>query len=422
MTTPSVRAEARDLDEATFSYLRSHAFSCGTVIERDGCSILAFGRAEVIHLTNGLRDPTALEQVTEHLAALSAPGEGGSGLAMVVGALPFLPDRAGELVVPEVTVTRVPTGIKAVTVAATGGHGAVFERLASAARGTSTTGKTQPPDGFRLDSARSHEDFLARVALAVGEVRSGRLDKVVLAREVVIEANRAFRQGDLLERLRSLHPSCTTFCVDGFLGASPELLIRRTGTKLVSEPLAGTAARSGDPEVDRRIEAELLSSEKEREEHRAVVDSIAAGLSPVLASLDLPDGPEIVELRNVSHLRTRIHGVLAGAPGTGHLPSALEAVALIHPTPAVSGYPIDTALEYLAKSEDLERGRYAGPVGWMRADGDGEFHLGIRSAVVEGSSARLFAGVGIVADSDPAMELRETQLKLQAVLAAAVRP
>ncbi len=124
----------------------------------------------------------------------------------------------------------------------------------------------------------------------------------------------------------------------------------------------------------------------------------------------------------LSHLRTRIHGVLAETPGSGHLPSALEAVALIHPTPAVSGYPIDTALEYLAKSEDLERGRYAGPVGWMRADGDGEFHLGIRSAVVDGSSARLFAGVGIVADSDPAMELRETQLKLQAVLAAAVRP
>ncbi|MGO9198862.1 MAG: isochorismate synthase MenF [Acidimicrobiales bacterium] len=430
MTNVRLSAQARELDDSTFAALRAHAFAKGAVIERDECSVLAFGRSEVIRLPSGLTDPAALDEVTERLVGLGAVGAAGGRAAgwelpMVVGALPFLPDRAAELVIPEVTVSRVPEGIAAVTVAPSGGHEALFSLLEAAAAGSRhvvAEPTAQPPDGFRLESARSHADFLARVANAIVEVRSGRLDKVVLAREVVIEANRAFRQGDLLERLRSLHPSCTTFCIDGFLGASPELLIRRTGNLIESEPLAGTAARSGDPEVDRRIEAELLSSEKEREEHRAVVDSIALALAPVMASLDLPDSPEIVELRNVSHLRTRIRGVLAARQGAGRLPTALGAVALIHPTPAVSGSPIETALEYLAKSEDLDRGRYAGPVGWMRADGDGEFHLGIRSAVVTGTSARLFAGVGIVADSDPGMELRETQLKLQAVLAAAVRP
>ena len=277
-----------------------------------------------------------------------------------------------------------------------------------------------PPDEFRLASARPHQDFLDRVSAVLAEIAAGSLDKLVLAREVTVHANRPLRQADLLGRLRALHPSCTAFAVDGFLGATPELLLARCGARITSVPLAGTAARSGDPGSDRRAEAALLASVKERAEHRVVVDAISSALAPVVEQLEVPDGPVIRELRNVSHLGTSITGKLAKRDGS--YPSALELVGLLHPPPAVAGTPVDLALDYLAKLEELDRDRYAGPVGWVDARGDGEWYLGIRSAIVEGSSARLFAGVGIVADSEPAAELAETQLKLQAFLAAAVRP
>ena len=282
------------------------------------------------------------------------------------------------------------------------------------------TSELAPPDEFRLASARPHHDFLNRVVAALAEIASGRLDKVVLAREVTVQANRPFRQSDLLARLRALHPSCTSFAIDGFIGASPELLISRRGAQIASKPLAGTAARSGDPDADKKAEAALFSSAKERLEHSVVVETIAAGLAPVAEHLEVPDEPLIFELRNVSHLGTLLKGTLARRDG-GY-PTSLDLVGLLHPTPAVAGTPVDLALDYLAKLEEIDRDRYAGPLGWLDANGDGEWHLGIRSAIVSASSARLFAGVGIVADSDPAAELAETQLKLQAFLAAAVRP
>ena len=206
----------------------------------------------------------------------------------------------------------------------------------------------------------------------------------------------------------------------GSSALTPELLLRRSGPRIFSHPLAGTAARSGDAAADRRAEAALLASVKERAEHRAVVDAITSALAPVADHLEVPAQPEILELRNVSHLGTSISGTLSVRDDD--YPSALELVALLHPTPAVAGTPVDLALDYLAKLEELDRDRYAGPVGWVDARSDGEWYLGIRSAIVEGSSARLFAGVGIVEDSDPAAELAETQLKFQAFLAAAVRP
>lgn len=411
-------ASSCSLAEAEFALLRLHALTAGTVIERNGRSLLAFGRARTFRLPLGLTDPGALEAIVDELARLSPPAGGGYPLA--VGALSFLPDAPGELVLPSLSLTAEEGAYCAVAVGEDA-RVAVDRLLAEATSPSDEEEGELPPDSFRLVSARSHADFLERVRRAVSEVRSGRLDKVVLAREVVIEANRPLRRDDLFERLRSLHPSCTTFSVEGFVGATPELLIRRSGREVCSEPLAGTAPRSGDPLTDRKMEEQLFSSEKERAEHDAVVTAIASGLAPLTSLLEVPPEPEIIELRNVSHLRTRIRGELARGDD-GSFPSVLEALALIHPTPAVAGSPVETALEYLAKEEELDRGPYAGPVGFVRADGDGEFHLGIRCARVDGSRARLYAGVGIVSDSDPLMELRETQLKLQAVLAAAVRP
>lgn len=414
MTTSRPPLESRKLLADELGRLRLHAMAGASVLERDGSCILGFGRARVFPLPNGLRDPVALAAVRDELCALSGSRAAPDELPLVIAALPFLPDRPGELVLPELSVVSDGASVTAVTCGPTD----LLDTLLARSPAADTV---RPPDHFVLSSPCPHEEFLDLVAAAVGEIRAGHFEKVVLARDVLIEANRPFRQADLLERLRALHPSCTTFAVDGFLGASPELLCRRVGTSVFSDPLAGTAPRSGDPEADRRIEAALLSSDKERGEHQAVVAAIAEGLGPVAATLEVPETPEIVELRNVSHLRTRIRAELAVSDGS-RTPSVLDLVAMIHPTPAVAGSPVDVALEYLAKCEGLDRDRYAGPVGWMRADGDGEFVLGIRSAIVAGSSARLMAGVGIVADSDPEAELRETQLKLQAVLAAAVRP
>jgi menaquinone-specific isochorismate synthase len=427
MSAPSLFYAVRPLAPEDFERLRHQAHESGRLIERDELTVLGFGEALLVELPGGLGDRDGLEAAVGSLSSIEpfaeAPRHALSGaLPLALGALPFDRRASGTLVVPEVTVVSSPgREPQALLVGVPGRIGELLRAPAGGLGGHMTTqGALAPPDDFRLASARPHQDFLDRVRAALAEIGSGRLDKVVLAREVSVQANRPLRQADLVGRLRALHPSCATFAIDGFIGATPELLVRRQGAAVASHPLAGTAARSGDPESDRRAEAALLASAKERSEHRAVVEAIVAALAPVLERLEVPDGPTVVELRNVSHLGTSVTGTLARKDGA--FPSALDLVGLLHPTPAVAGSPVELALEYLAKLEELDRERYAGPVGWVDASGDGEWHVGIRSAIVAGSSARLFAGVGIVADSDPAAELAETQLKLQAFLAAAVRP
>lgn len=429
-----------ELDEATFAAARRLAYRAGRVLERDGLALVGLGTAATLALPGGLADPADFAAVRRRLAALEPVGTPGPELPpLALGALPFDRHRSASLVVAELTAVATGSGPPAAVVVGPRGRvealarglgaggSAALEAVAELAASSSLSegegegeGESAPPDRFELVSARPHEDFCRRVAEAVAEVRSGAVDKVVLAREVTVAANRPLRQGDLVDRLRALHPSCLAFAVDGFIGATPELLVRRVGALVASHPLAGTAARSGDPASDERIEASLLASTKERSEHRAVVDTIAAALRGVTTELEVPEGPSILQLRNVSHLATSITGRLGAVDG--QYPSALDLVGRLHPTPAVAGTPVAAAVELLAKLEDLDRDRYAGPVGWMDARGDGEWHLGLRCALVQGSSARLFAGVGIVADSDPAAELAETQLKLQAFLAAAVRP
>jgi menaquinone-specific isochorismate synthase len=395
--------------------LRDLASREGLLLEREGSCVCGFGLAESLRLPDGLADGEATDEVQERLLSLSRDG----ALPLLIGALPFRPDEPGELSLPEVAVQLENERWRAVVTAGTDHPERLAGLLQRARRKEGPP--PEPPDCFQLESARPHAEFRLMVERAVEEIRSGRFDKVVLARQVTISANRPFAKADLIERLRSLHPSCLTFSVDGFIGASPELLVRQHGLEVSSHPLAGTAARSGDPEADAKAAGRLFGSQKDRAEHRAVVEAIASALGPITTKLTVPEHPEIVSLRNVSHLGTFISGELAGGSG-GRYPSALSSLALIHPTPAVCGTPTEEALEYIAKEEGLDRGRYAGPLGWVRADGDGEFHLGIRSAVLEGSKASLYAGVGIVADSEPAEELRETQLKLQAMLAALVRP
>ncbi|MHB8506775.1 MAG: isochorismate synthase, partial [Acidimicrobiales bacterium] len=257
------------------------------------------------------------------------------------------------------------------------------------------------------------------IRATVGRIRAGELSKVVLARRVDVTANRDLPTSEIVGRLRALYPSCMVFRMGGFLGASPELLVRRRGEAVASHPLAGTVARSGDATADRGLVDGLRASVKERAEHAFVVDDLRSHLGPFCAELSIPDEPSVLELRNVSHLATRLNGRLRP---DRRRPTALELVAAVHPTPAVGGTPTEAACAYLAEVEGFDRGPYAGAVGWVDAAGDGDWAVGIRCATVEGPRASLYAGVGVVADSDPAAELAESQLKLQALLAAVVRP
>jgi menaquinone-specific isochorismate synthase len=384
----------------------------GFLWERDGAGLAGRGVALRVSADAALDALSAMVVEDE----LARPGTG----PVVMGALPFDPRLTGqaELVVPSVVVGRSADGAAWLT---TVGEGVGAVGLADLADlvDMAPAPVQSSPDGFTLTSCRPHEEWCDAVAAAVARVRAGDMDKVVLAREVRVEANRPIVVSAVLGRLRALYPSCMVFSFDGFIGASPELLVSRLGRAVRSHPLAGTIPRSGDPVVDDRLGAELMASAKDRHEHRVVVDDVAAALRPVCQSLDVPDAPSLVHLRNVCHLGTLVQGTLSpGSPS----PSALDLVRRLHPTPAVAGVPTEEALAYLSAAEGFDRGRYAGPVGWMDSRGDGEFAVGIRSAEVDGVHARLLAGVGIVADSVPELELAETQLKLQALLAAVVRP
>ena len=392
-TTEEVPGPAIDL--VTF------AGSDGVVFEQEGHGLAGRGEALRIELPEGLGGDLAM--VSEVLA-----GIGGDGVPVALGALPFDRHEPASLVVPSVLVRRDADGRQWRTTVGD----------PSLADGGAASGPAPVlPDGFSLTSPRSHPDWQRTIADAIAEIRAGRLDKVVVAREVLVEANRSIVVPDVLERLRALYPACVVFSVDGFLGASPELLVERRGTAVRSHPLAGTFPRSGDPHADEVLAAELVASVKDQREHRFVIDEIDRVLRPRCSVLDVPSAPSIMQLRNVLHLGTEIAGTLAGDP-----PSALELAAALHPTPAVAGTPTDDALAWLDRHEGMTRGRYAGPVGWVDAAGDGMFAIGIRSAEVDGRRARLFAGVGVVEGSDPGRELVETQLKLQAILAAVVRP
>jgi menaquinone-specific isochorismate synthase len=385
--------------------LAAFAGDDGVLFERDGAGIAGRGVALVVRADEAADALAAIDTADE----VGHPGCG----PVAIGALPFDPSRtpAGTLVVPAEVLGRDPDGTCWRTAI-----GPVVDRSLGTSPIDSRSPKT-PPDGFRLTSPMGHDDWCRVVGDAVDAIGRGELAKVVLARQVVVEANRALAPSDVVGRLRALYPSCTAFSVDGFVGASPELLVSRRGAHVVSHPLAGTVARSGDPDADDRLAASLLRSTKDREEHRFVVDAVAAALRPRCEHLDVPDRPTILSLRNVSHLGTHIEGRLLG-----DVPSALELALLLHPTPAVAGVPTAAALDRLRAVEGFDRGRYAGPVGWVDRNGDGTFVVGIRSAELSGSTARLFAGVGIVEGSEPQAELAETQLKLQALLAAVVRP
>lgn len=265
-----------------------------------------------------------------------------------------------------------------------------------------------------IESRRSPERYEHSVAEAVERIRAGEIEKVVIAREVVVRAAAAHDPAAVYGALRLGFPSCFNFCVGTgeaiFIGASPELLVRCSGRGVATVGLAGSTRRSSDPAVDDHLAQQLLSSRKDRGEQAVVVRRIVKALSRISVWVEAAEEPEIIKVANIQHLGTPVYAHLA-QPRT-----AIELAGLLHPTPAVGGEPWKKARRVMAEVEGIDRGWYAGPVGWMDGSGDGEFCVALRSALIRDREAHLFAGVGVVADSDPAAELAETEIKLGALL------
>jgi menaquinone-specific isochorismate synthase len=384
----------------------------GVLFERaDGVSLAGRGVAARVPI-----DWAAGPAGDEVEALLCTIASDGPHPPLAMGALPFWRSEDAHVIVPAVLVRRQPDGSCWLTVTgADPDHS--LDDIRRRLEAPSTGDDEAKPREYRIRSDTGRRAWCRLVADAAATVTSGGLAKVVLARGVTVEADQDLRPADVARRLTLSHPSCMVFSIEGFVGASPELLVERAGASVRSQPLAGTTARPGSGDRDSELGPRLLSSAKERQEHRLVVDAVSAALSPYCDELTVPAVPGVVPLGTLAHLGTLITGRLR-AP----LPSALDLVGAIHPSPAVGGVPTAAALDYISTVEGLDRDHYAGPVGWVDADGDGCWALGIRSAHIEGRRARLMAGVGIVAASDPETELAETDLKFQPMLAAIVRP
>ena len=254
--------------------------------------------------------------------------------------------------------------------------------------------------------------WVEAVAEAISRITAGEAEKVVLARDFALWSRTQFDTRRLMDRLSTRFPGCFTFAVDGLIGASPELLIRVDGLRIESVALAGTAGRADDPSEDAQLGEQLLHSIKDRNEHQMAANSVERVLSSVTNQLTSDPTPVIRRLDNVQHLATRFEGTLDSHQ------SALHLAGMLHPTAAVGGQPTATAVEMIRELEHMDRGRYAGPVGWVDHRRRGEFAIALRCAEISGARARLFAGAGIMADSLPERELEETRLKLSAMMTA----
>jgi menaquinone-specific isochorismate synthase len=268
----------------------------------------------------------------------------------------------------------------------------------------------EPPDIVSWhDGALSAPEWEQAVGEAVRRIKhSSSLLKVVLARDLYATANRPIDARTLLDRLADRYPGCYTFACDGLVGATPELLISRDGWRVSSLVLAGTTPRGATPAEDSDLATALLGSAKENEEHQYAAASLQNALAPLCQAMYVAPHPALIRLPNLQHLGTRVRGTLISADR-----SALGLAAAVHPTAAVGGTPTDAAVELIRELESMDRERYAGPVGWVDADGNGEWGIALRCAQLDGDRARLVAGCGIVAGSDPAAELAETITKFR---------
>jgi menaquinone-specific isochorismate synthase len=396
---------------------------------RQGAGLVGWGEAARITLPAGEDRFTAGEKWLRTLFEgtvtddqVRRPGTG----PLAFGSFTFDPASDGSvLIVPRTILGRDPSGQAWMTTIAGGresgagpGH---IDRPESQHRAeprvhseaTATAGAAPGPASSGTGSAglRWHDGSLSAlewahaVAVAVSRISAGALRKVVLARDVFATAAAPIDARVLLGRLAARYPDCYTFACANLIGATPELLVRRQGSEVTALILGGTAPRGAQPAEDAALGAELLTSAKNTEEHAYAVASVRDALAPLCAELDIPSRPSLLKLANVHHLGTAVRGTLSQDR------SVLSLAGALHPPAAVCGTPAETALELIRELEQMERGRYAGPVGWVDAHGNGEFGIALRCAELDGRRARLFAGCGIVAGSDPVAEVAETEVK-----------
>jgi salicylate biosynthesis isochorismate synthase len=403
------------------------------------------GRAALAGLGEALRieaeGPGRFAAVAERWRALSAaavsdPAEDAAGGGpMAVGGFAFSPEggasphwagfEPASLIVPQVALVRSQSaGEPAVrlTLAALASPDDTSEDLLAGLQGRLAELRSRAlplldpaaVGRFQVASAMPPEHYEAAVVRAVELIAAGRIKKIVLAREVQVHAPSAHDPAALVGVLREEFPSCFVFCVGRgeatLIAASPELLVRREGHRVSTLALAGSTRRSADPAVDDHLGEQLLRDESYCEEHAIVARRIERMLRPHAVWVAAAPEPTLVKIANIQHLATPIRAQLA-APM-----DALELAGLMHPTPAVGGEPLSAAAPLIPALEGLDRGWYTGPVGWTDATGDGEFCVALRCALLRGTLARCFAGNGIVAGSDPAAELAETEVKLSALL------
>lgn len=374
----------------------------GYLFVRDGVGFAGRGVAARVPLAEVADVLAAIEHTVE------SPGEVGDVRPIALGVVPFEQGTPCSLVIPQVVVGKAADGRRWVTT--------IDDASPVLAVGARPEPRAQE---FTVSPLTPVERYLAAVATARDAVRDGSLTKAVIAREVLVSSPEPIDVHAVLLRLKATFGSSYRYSIDGFIGASPELLVAVAGNTVRSHPLAGTTPRTGDPDTDRRAAAELLASEKNQIEHRVVIDMIHDTLLPWCSYLDWQPEPGIVSVANVQHLATAMEGHLSDPR-----PNVLELVTALAPTPALGGFPKAEALALIAEAEGFTRGRYGGAVGWVDSAGDGTWAVSIRCAELSSDrrSARLVAGGGIVADSEPLAELAETQAKLQAMLSAIVRP
>jgi isochorismate synthase len=357
----------------------------------------------------GVARRVGLDDAVSVLAAINHD-DGGSGLAPVaVGVIGFVATDDVELIIPSVVVRQLADGSCWVT----GIDGA---ELTTVSGPENTEPDVAHPSSWTLRNGVGIATYLAAVRHARDQVRTGALAKAVIARDLIVESDHPIDVAAVVGRLARSYRSSYRYLFEGLVGASPELLVSRHGDHVRSHPLAGTVARTGDATRDAARATQLMKSVKNQVEHRVVIDMVHDTLLPWCSYLDEEAEPSVMELANVAHLGTAMHGQLSSPP-----PSALVLARALSPTPALAGFPTAAAMELIADVEGMDRGRYGGTVGWVDARGDGLWAVVIRCAEITGSTARLFAGGGIVAASDPAAELAETQAKLAALLDALVR-
>ena len=385
----------------------------GLLFVRDGVG--AAGRGVTAAVNEG-RVAEVLGNLRPADGTVPPPGHG----PLLFGVVPFLPSRAATFTLPRIVVTKDTEGNAWVTL--TSDHesdltdaamdSAVADAVSGAAPGATS-------NSFSVEPLTPVDEYLGAVVAARDAVRAGRLLKAVIARDIAVTASAPMDVHAVLLRLRASFGSSYRFCIDGLIGASPELLVQVEGRTVRSHPLAGTAPRTGDPATDARLAAELVASTKNQVEHRVVIDMVHDTLLPWCSYLDWEPEPSVVTVANVQHLGTAVEGALSEPR-----PPVMTLVRALCPTPALGGAPSADAIDFIDSVEPMDRGNYGGAVGILDTRGDGTFAVTIRCAEfsTDRRSARLFAGGGIVAESDPVAELAETQSKFQAMLSAIVRP